>query len=200
MTLAWQPSLLDTAEAPDFDRSFAGLTRHQLDERAWVDHVPGWVTASDQLFTDLLATSPWKQRDMVLYGRVVDQPRLTAFLDVDALPPLIDEMRSALSKRYEVEFDSCLVNLYRDGRDSVAWHRDRIPKHIVDPIVVTVSLGHRRKFLLRPRGQSAAAMRFDAGHGDLVVMGGTSQRTWEHTVPKVAVAPGPRMSVTFRHS
>ena len=109
-------------------------------------------------------------------------------------------MRAALNDRYGVTFDSVLVNLYRDGRDSVAWHRDRVHKVVANPTVVTVSLGERRKFLLRPRGQSAAAMRFDPGHGDLIVMGGTSQRTWEHTVPKVAAAPGPRMSVTFRHS
>lgn len=115
-----------------------------------------------------------------------------------ALPPVLEEIRRALSTHYGREFDSVSANLYRDGRDSVAWHGDRIARTVADPLVAIVSLGHPRRFLLRPRGGSTR-LTLQPQHGDLVVMGGTSQRRWQHTVPKVASA-GPRVSVTLRHS
>jgi alkylated DNA repair dioxygenase AlkB len=106
-------------------------------------------------------------------------------------------MRKSLSERYSVEFDSIGFNLYRDGRDSVAWHGDRIKKEIEDPIVVLLSLGAPRKFLLRPKG-GGKSRSFMLGPGDLLVTGGKTQRTWDHSVPKVAQA-GPRISLAFRH-
>jgi alkylated DNA repair dioxygenase AlkB len=111
--------------------------------------------------------------------------------------PVIEEMRVVLSARYGVELDSGGINFYRDGRDSVAWHGDRIPKEVVDPIVGIVSVGEPRKFLLRPKG-GGPSVKFMLGRGDLLVTGGATQRAWDHAVPKVAVA-GPRISITFRH-
>jgi alkylated DNA repair dioxygenase AlkB len=105
--------------------------------------------------------------------------------------------RAALTRRYAVEFNSGWLNLYRDGRDSVAWHRDKIPLSNPYPWVGILSLGSQRRFLVRPRG-GGASTRFDPAPGDLIVTGGLMQRRWEHTVPKVADA-GPRISVTFRH-
>ncbi len=107
-------------------------------------------------------------------------------------------MRSVLSARYGVEFDSAGMNLYRDGNDSVAWHRDRIPKEIADPLVVLVSLGARRKFSVRPHG-GGASRNVLLGGGDLLATGGRFQRDWEHSVPKVARVTGPRISIAFRH-
>src|SRR5262249_51308364 len=112
-------------------------------------------------------------------------------------PAVLDEMRTALSERYGVLFDSAGFNFYRDGQDSVAWHRDKIPQHIPQPVVALVSLGEPRRFLLRPRG-GGRSRPFPLGHGDLLVTGGQTQRTWEHAVLKVAHA-GPRISVAFRH-
>ena len=89
------------------------------------------------------------------------------------------------------------INLYRDGADSVAWHRDRIPPEIVDPVVALVSLGEPRKFLLRPQG-GGRSRAFKLGQGDLLVTGGQTQRRFEHSVPKVKAA-GARMSIVFRH-
>jgi alkylated DNA repair dioxygenase AlkB len=136
-----------------------------------------------------------------MYDRQVDEPRLTAWQRVDAADPLreafLEDARAALSKRYAVEFDSVSINLYRDGKDSVAWHRDRIPKEIVDPIVALVSVGEPRKFLLRPFG-GGNSRAFKLGHGDLFVTGGQTQRRYEHSVPKVANS-GPRISLAFRH-
>jgi alkylated DNA repair dioxygenase AlkB len=110
---------------------------------------------------------------------------------------VLEDIRVVLSERYGVEFDSVGFNLYRDGRDSVAWHGDRIKKEIEEPIVALLSLGDTRRFLLRPKG-GGASKAFMLAPGDLLVTGGKTQRTWEHSVPKVARA-GPRISLAFRH-
>ena len=101
-----------------------------------------------------------------------------------------------LAQRYGGEFPSCWLNLYRDGRDSVAWHGDRIARDRLTGLVAIVSVGERRPFRLRPKG-GGPSIGYDLGRGDLLVMGGTCQRTWDHAVPKVARA-GPRISLTFR--
>lgn len=199
--MSWQASLLAAAE-PEVDRGFATVVRHQLAGGAWVDHGPGWLDGADEVFAALTATAPWQAADRHMYGQVVAQPRLTAWWDTSTgtapFLPIVEEMRTALSSRYGVVFDSVGLNLYRDGRDSVAWHGDRIARRLVDPLVAIVSLGHARRFLLRPRS-GGASTRFVPQAGDLLVMGGSCQRTWEHSVPKAATA-GPRISVTFRHS
>jgi alkylated DNA repair dioxygenase AlkB len=198
---SWQPSLFGEGEARP-DPSFASLRHHSLDETAWLDHAPGWLGGADSLFEYLAATAPWQASTQELYGRVVVTPRLIArwpyAADAEDLPPLLEEMRALLESKYERPFDSVSANLYRDGRDSVAWHGDRIPRTIFNPVVATVSLGHARRFLMRPRG-GTTQLTLTLGAGDLVVMGGTSQRTWQHAIPKVASA-GPRISVAFRHS
>ncbi len=200
--LAFQPSLLDAAPAVGVDESFSGLTRIQLDPTSWVDYQPGWVQGSDQLFADLVANAPWNQRSRHMYGRVVEEPRLTSWWRAESGRPLepaiLERMRRLTSDRYGVELDSMGLNLYRDGRDSVAWHGDRIAKEIAEPVVALVSLGEPRRFLLRPRG-GGSYRRFMLGRGDLLVTGGQTQRTWEHSVPKVAEA-GPRISIAYRHS
>jgi alkylated DNA repair dioxygenase AlkB len=133
----------------------------------------------------------------------VPEPRLTAgwSTEVDAsdVPVALQEIAGTLSLRYDVAFDRIWVNLYRDGRDSVAWHGDRNRHTHTNPLVATVSLGARRRFLLRPVG-GRPAHELRPGHGDLVVMGGACQHEWEHTVPKQSTAVGPRMSITLRHS
>jgi alkylated DNA repair dioxygenase AlkB len=196
----WQPSLLDV-ETVSFDEAFANLKRISLDHRSWVDHAPGWVTGSDILFGQILEGRDWSQRSRRMYDKRVLEPRLTApwFKESgDPLEPeILERMRVALSDRYGVEFDSVGFNLYRDGQDSVAWHGDRIRKEIEDPIVILVSLGEPRKFLLRPKG-GGRSTAFMLGRGDLLVTGGKTHREWEHSVPKVASA-GPRISLAYRH-
>ena len=204
--LAWQPSLLDGADAVDVDATFAGLTRIRLDPTSWVDHAPGWVSGADRLFADLVAGRDWGQRTRHMYGNVVEEPRLTSWWRASSgrplEPPVLERMRRLLSDRYGVDLDSMGLNLYRDGRDSVAWHGDRIAKAIAEPVVAIVSVGEPRPFLLRPvagpRPAPRTATRFLLGRGDLLVTGGACQRRWQHAVPKVASA-GPRISITFRH-
>ena len=199
--LTWQPDLFG-AERPEPDTSFSTLQKHRLDATAWVDHAPGWLHGASTLFADLLEHAPWATEQQEVYGKVMDAPRLIARWAYDPgvveLPPPLEAMRAALEDRYERHFDQVNANLYRDGRDSVAWHGDRIAKTVRNPLVCTVSLGHPRRFLMRPRG-GPTEFKLALGAGDLVVMGGTSQRTWQHTVPKVASA-GPRISIAFRHS
>jgi len=199
--VSWQGSLFDTGP-PGCDVSYAGLRRRQLDERSWVDYAPGWLAGSDDLFGLLLDAGQWQQREVEMYERRVLEPRLTAgwSTDLGAVPAPLAAMAGTLSERYGVTFDRIWVNLYRDGGDSVAWHGDRNRKVMTNPMVATVSLGARRRFLLRRTGTAAVAHELRPGHGDLVVMGGACQSEWEHTVPKQARVDGPRMSVTIRHS
>ena len=197
--MALQTSLFDP-RAASIDPAYSTLERIRLDDAAWVDYAPGWVAGSDALFDELVRTRDWKQRRRLIYDRRVLEPRLTAPWSTQSgepLPALVEAMRRSLSARYGVAFDSVGFNWYRDGRDSVAWHRDRIRKEVIDPIVALVSLGDRRKLLLRPRG-GGESRAFLLGRGDLLVTGGSAQRTWEHAVPKVARA-GPRISLAFRH-
>ena len=201
MAVAWQASLFGTEE-PGFDATFAGITRIQLDDTAWVDHLPGWLHGADEVMDLLVRTAPWRSSTRPMYDRIVEVPRLTAWWEwqgeePSGAPAIIDEMRHALSRRYDVQMTSCGCNLYRSGSDSVAWHGDRIHTEVVDPRVAIVSVGVPRKLLLRPVG-GGTSIGFKLGGGDLFVMGGSSQRTWQHSVPKVASA-APRMSITFRH-
>lgn len=202
--ITWQPSLLDAGEPPAVDVSYDGLVRHHLDATSWVDYCPGWLRGHDALFGVLLETGDWQQRTRRMYEGRVLEPRLTAGWSTDAadpsVPPVLPRMCALLSERYGVAFDRVWVNLYRDGRDSVAWHPDRNGRVHRDPLVATVSLGARRKFQLRPRGGGRIVLTLEPGAGDLVVMGGACQHDWEHCVPKTAKPVGPRMSVTIRHS
>jgi alkylated DNA repair dioxygenase AlkB len=132
-----------------------------------------------------------------MYGRVVDTPRLLARVPKSGPgQPLLDDMRRALSARYGEEFVRTTAALYRDGRDSVAFHGDTTARDMDTALVATISLGEPRRFLMKP-ADGGASIAFPAGRGDLIVMGGTAQRTWRHGIPKVARA-GPRIAVMFR--
>ena len=139
-----------------------------------------------------------------MYDQVVDVPRLLCHYGPgDPLPdPALDDAREMLDARYGPEIGESLCTaglcLYRDGRDSVAWHGDTSGRRVRETIVAIVSLGNPRALVLRPRRSGGPTLRFNVGHGDLLVMGGTCQRTWEHAVPKTASAVGPRISVQFR--
>ena len=135
-----------------------------------------------------------------MYGRMVEEPRLGAHLRRRSagVPTVLDDMTAALGARYRCTFNSVWVNYYRGGQDSVAWHSDRIGIDPANAVVAIVSLGGPRRFLLRPAG-GGRSRSFTLASGDLLVMGGSCQQNWEHSIPKVASAP-PRMSVTFRRT
>lgn len=180
------------------------LTRHGLTAGAWVDVLPGWLHGSDEVFEALLEID-WRADRRQMYDNVVDVPRLLRWFGGDeALPhAVLAEAKAALSAHYRGELGEDFVTagmcLYRDGRDSVAWHGDTIGRSARhDTMVAILSLGSPRHLSLRPRAGGHDTLRFPLGHGDLIVMGGSCQRTWEHAIPKTAKPVGPRISVQFR--
>ncbi|WP_329258935.1 alpha-ketoglutarate-dependent dioxygenase AlkB [Actinoallomurus sp. NBC_01490] len=204
MTLALQGSLLDCGDEIELGVLGSSVRRTVLDRGAWIDLRPGWVTGSDVLFDRLARAVPWHAERRHMYDRVVDVPRLLKFYGEDEeLPePILREARDALTAHYARElgepFRTAGLCLYRDGADSVAWHGDRIGRgRREDTMVAIVSVGAPRSLLLRPRG-GGPTLRHDLGHGDLLVMGGSCQRTWEHAIPKTARPAGPRISIQFR--
>jgi alkylated DNA repair dioxygenase AlkB len=198
---AYQATLFGL-EDPWCDPTFDGLVRTELDERCWVDLVPRWLHGSDIVFGELVARLRWSQREVTMYDRLVAEPRLTSWWSEGSMSdepiPVLGAARAALSRQYGRPFDAIGFNLYRDGKDSVAWHGDKERWAGEDPTVVIVSTGSPRPFQLRPRG-GGASQSWLLGHGDLLVMGGSCQHDWEHCVPKVAHAAGPRLSIMFRH-
>ena len=204
MSAQVQESLLDVAEEPVLGSLAGAVRRVPLARGAWVDLRSSWLTGSGAVFGALVETVPWRAERRHMYDRVVDVPRLLCFYGEDApLPhPALTAARDALNAHYRAElgepFRTAGLCLYRDGRDSVAWHGDTTGRGSrEDTMVAILSLGAPRALLLRPRG-GGASLRYEIGHGDLLVMGGSCQRTWEHAVPKTARAIGPRISVQFR--
>ncbi|PZS33101.1 MAG: alpha-ketoglutarate-dependent dioxygenase AlkB [Pseudonocardiales bacterium] len=207
MSATFQGSLLDLGDDVS-PAPLAGSVRRtqlgQLSQGAWLDVRPGWVAGADALFEQLAQTVPWQAERRKMYERVVDVPRLLCFFgEGETLPhPALDVAKAALDGYYGAELGEAFVTaglcLYRDGRDSVAWHGDRIGRGSTeDTMVAIISVGAPRTLALRPRG-GGQSLRFELGHGDLIVMGGSCQRTWEHAVPKTARPVGPRISIQFR--
>ncbi len=199
-----QPSLFGSAGELGVAELGAAVERRPLSDGAWVDLRRGFVTAADELFDALAGAVPWREERMRIYDSTVRVPRLLAsYPEGEALPhAVLDEARRALNAQYAEELGEPFVSaglcLYRDGNDSVAWHGDRIARESQrDTMVAIVSLGATRPFGLRPKS-GGSGLRIQVGHGDLLVMGGSCQRTWLHGVPKVANCLGARISIQFR--
>ncbi len=179
-----------------FDSEYSELEHIDLDADAWLDYCPMWLTGDETLFERLVDGAEWSQPVVRMYDREVLTPRLVARID-PGLHPVIEPIIESLTTRYAIQMDQVSAGWYRDGNDSVAYHGDRIARERPRSIVATVSLGGTRRFLIR-RKEGGHARSFSLGHGDLVVMGGSCQRTWEHSVPKVRFAD-PRIALMFRH-
>ena len=193
MELALQSSLFEHAE------------RRQLGNGAWIDYRSGWLEDGEELFAELREEIPWRAERRQMYDRVLDVPRLVSFHDlVDGTTPhpRLKQIRRRLNDLYAGElgepFTTAGLCLYRDGNDSVAWHGDTIGRgKTQDTMVAIVSLGDPRRLALRPR-VGGSSISVEMGHGDLLVMGGSCQRTWEHAIPKTTRPTGPRISIQFR--
>jgi alkylated DNA repair dioxygenase AlkB len=199
-----QESLLEMGSEPSLGALAGEVRRTELARGAWVDVRPGWMGGSAEVFGRLLDAVPWRAERRHMYDKVVDVPRLLCFYgDRQPLPdPMLTAAMVALSDYYRrelgEEFRTAGLCLYRDGRDSVAWHGDRYGRgQHQDTMVAILSLGTPRALMLRPRG-GGPSMRFELGGGDLLVMGGSCQRTWDHCIPKTSPATGARISVQFR--
>lgn len=210
MSFALQGSLLDQVDEIGLRPLPGAVRRTVLSRGAWIDLRPGWLTGADELFSRLAvggsAGVDWRAERRTMWDKEVDTPRLLRFYGAaERWPdPIMCSARDALSAYYRPElgepFTTAGMCLYRDGRDSVAWHGDREGRSATqDTMVAIVSIGSPRALLLRPAGGGAGeTIRQVLGHGDLIVMGGSCQRTWEHSIPKTARPVGPRISIQFR--
>jgi alkylated DNA repair dioxygenase AlkB len=195
-TETWQRGLFEDREA-SFDREFSAIARVDLGDGAWIEHQRRWITGHESVLEALWESTRWQAHRRRMYERVVDVPRLVATLPDDGPGhPLLDEIGAALAARYGRPLHGPSLAAYRDGRDSVAFHGDRLGRHVDDSIVAIAAVGEARRFLLKPVS-GGASIPFDFGRGDLLVMGGRCQETWLHGVPKVARA-GLRISIQFR--
>jgi alkylated DNA repair dioxygenase AlkB len=207
---SFQGSLFDAPQpAGDVDAVTVGalgdtVERTDLGSGAWRDLRPGWISGADELFAVLYRQVPWTGEERWMYGRLLAVPRLQCYLDsvADLGHPALVEAHRRLDLHYRDEpagpFASADLGLYRDGRDTVPWHADPFATGApCDSLVALIVLGPPRPFLLRPRG-GGAVLRHSLGHGDLIVMGGSCQSTFEHCVPRTARAAGPRIAVQFR--
>jgi alkylated DNA repair dioxygenase AlkB len=187
------------ALGPAGARDDAVFERLELGRGAWVDVARGWFGGTDDLMDRLAAGVDWRHHRRRMYDRVVDEPRLSRWYGVrDDLPdPALGRFRTLVGQRYGTRFGAVALNFYRDGRDSVAFHTDRELRHVEDTLVAILTLGATRPFLLRPVG-GGASVDVRPASGDLLVMGGTCQETWEHAVPKVTRGAGPRISASIR--
>lgn len=185
-------------EAPNFDRAFSGMKRIHLAGDAWLDFAPNWLRGHQELFDCLLERTRFRSEQRLMYEKLVTVPRLYAVLDKDGpIPPVVRAMQRAISERYAESFCNISLGYYRDGRDSVAFHGDYVARTLPRAVVATVSVGGARRFLLRPTG-GGASLAFSLGRGDLLVMGGTCQRTWQHAIPKSRTDAEPRIAIMFR--
>lgn len=176
----------------------AAFNRVTLGAGAWLDLAPDWLRGGDALIAALVDAVPWRQQRRWMYDRMVDDPRLSCIARVSERTrhPALAEARAALETRYGVRLRGPAFNYYRDGRDSVAPHSDRELRELDDTIVAILTVGARRPFLLKAK-RGGPSRDLAPGCGDLLVMGGATQRDWEHAVPKVRHA-GPRVSISWR--
>jgi alkylated DNA repair dioxygenase AlkB len=184
---------------------FQHTERRDLGDGAFLEMRAGWLTGADGLLGALLSAVPWRAERRQMYDRIVDVPRLVSFYDLtveDPPHPMLARLRRRLNDIYAGElgepFTTVGLCCYRDGSDSVAWHGDTIGRsRTEDTMVAIVSLGAKRTVAMRRRG-GGPSLRLPQAHGDLLVMGWSCQRTWEHAVPKTSAATGPRVSIQFR--
>jgi len=184
-----------------------------LDSGAWLDHDAAWLTrdAADEALAALRDELAWEQREIVLFGRRILQPRLIAWagdlgyrysgqtLEPRAFTPTVERLLTRVRARTGILFNHVLVNRYRNGDDSMGLHADDEPELGPDPVVASVSLGTARRLVVRPRRkQDRQRHDLDLGHGALLVMGGTCQRHYVHGLPRQAGIEGERISLTFR--
>jgi alkylated DNA repair dioxygenase AlkB len=198
---------VETEGAIAVDRD-AAVERLELGEGAWVDVARGWLTGADELYERLLADVPWATSRLFRYDHMVEERRLGSFwARGNPLPhPALAETTRALQHTYGVQFDGFGMMQYRGGRDGQAFHRDTDMRWLDDTIIGILTLGARRPWLLRPRSSrhdhepgKGATHDLSPGSGDLIVMGGSTQSGWEHSVPYLgAQRVPPRISIQWR--
>lgn len=187
----------------------AAVARTDLGGGAWVELVPGFVRDPAAALADLHGSLPWQQGEVLRYDRYVPEKRLAAGARPDT-HPLLRQADLHLQSRFRVGFTGVAALLYRDGADFQGLHSDRELRWLDDTLIAILVLGARRPFVLRPRQERGVPVEripagtapddriLTPGHGDLLVMGGTCQRTWLHGIPAAPGVDEPRLSLTWR--
>lgn len=174
--------------------------RFDLDETSWVEFAPRWFVGGDDLLFEVQEALPWRQGKRVMWGKVVDEPRLTVGCAIGSVhvSETVRGISERLSRQYGEQLSMLWANWYRSGSDAVSWHGDRVARWAIDPTVAIVSLGGPRRFTIKPRpGHDGLSKTFSLASGDLLVMRGRCQVDFLHAVPRQAGA-APRVSLTFR--
>lgn len=167
---------------------------------------------SDLIFSDLYNTTDWKQEVTKLFGKQVNLPRLTAWygdtgksycyskirMEPILWTPTLIKIKSKIEDLINTQFNSVLLNLYRDGKDSVAWHSDDEPELGENPVIASVSFGATRRFMFRNKIQKELKYEIDLTHGSFLLMMGATQHCWQHQIPKTNRLMQPRINLTFR--
>ncbi len=169
------------------------------------------MNLSQSSFSDVLTATEWDQETIKMYGKVINVPRLTAWYgtqdytysgihhEARELPAEIQAIKDEVEERTGQKFNSCLLNLYRDGSDSVSWHTDLEDGLGEDPTIASVSLGATRNFCLKHKTDKSDKVKMQADHGSLIVMGRGSQLNYLHSVPKTKKSVNERINITFRN-
>lgn len=196
-----QLSLFSAEEFYDFPKDLLEFREHFLTS-----------DESDQLFSQLLENTPWKQRTQTIYDKKVLTPRLTAWygdgeksyklggseFEVNAWTPELLSVKNMIEEAFGHQFNSVLLNLYRDNNDSVAWHRDKESRYGDRPVIASLSLGQTRKFDFRKLNHHQSRYSIPLPHGSLLLMKGDLQEHWEHRIAKSALYMKERINLTFR--
>lgn len=171
-------------------------------------------TDADRYFKYLLSAIKWKQENIVLFGKRMQQPRLTAWhadygknykysgLQWQPEPwnSLLLEIKDKVELVSGVKFNSVLLNLYRNGNDSMGWHSDDEPELGRNPAIASLSLGGTRNFQLKHRIRTSVPNQtVPLAHGNLLIMKGPTQHCWKHQIPKTKKVVEPRINLTFRN-
>ena len=166
---------------------------------------------ADEAFHELMNSTPWEHRQLHMFGKLVDEPRLSTwhsdgvtytYSGILRTPvpwtPTLTNIRQRCEEQTVHTFNAVLVNLYRDGSDHLSWHADDEPSNGPEPVIASISLGAERKFQLR-HNESGEIVDVMLSHGSLLVMSGLSQKCWQHRIPKAPKLSDSRINLTFRH-
>jgi alkylated DNA repair dioxygenase AlkB len=168
---------------------------------------------SQEMFAQLREEIEWQQETIKMFGNEIDIPRLTAWhgdpdrsytysgiaLKPLAWTPLLNDLRREVERLAASEFNSVLLNLYRNGVDSVSWHADDEPDLGREPVIGSVSLGARRRFDFRKKSDHRSKFSVVLDSGDVIIMRGITQNLWEHQIPKQPKVHEARINLTFRY-
>ena len=188
-----------------FDSGHEHFTEFNLpgaELKLWEHFIP--KEEADKYYHSLLKNTPWQQRIRKMYDKMVRDPRLTAYFGGEngfAWTPELLEIKGKVEAKCGISFDRVLLNYYRDGNDSVAWHSDTLPKDGKHHPIASVTFGETRSFKVRPKGHvDAGHLDIPLRHGSLLLMGETMQDLYEHHIAKTTRKIGARINLTFRIS